>query len=95
MEANLDRDTEMFGKMDPFAELSIGQAKYKTKTHNNGAKTPVWNEQIRMEVLDPSKVLKIQVFDEEDLKADDLVCEGAINLAALCVSGPLDKWFNL
>ena len=24
VEANLDRDTELFGKMDPFAELTIG-----------------------------------------------------------------------
>ena len=55
----------------------------------------MWNEQIRMEVLDPSEELGIQVFDEEKLRANDLVCEGTIDLASLCVSDPVDEWFNL
>ena len=48
-----------------------------------------------MEVLDPSEVLEIQVFDYEKLIDDSLVCEGAIKLASLCVSDPVDEWFTL
>ena len=48
-----------------------------------------------MEVLDPSEVLEIQVFDYEKLKDNILVCEGAIKLASLCVSDPVDEWFTL
>ena len=45
-----------------------------------------------MDVLDLSKVLIVKVFDE-DLTSNDLICEGTINLAALCVSEPIDEWF--
>ena len=45
-----------------------------------------------MDVLDLSKVLDVKVFDE-DLTSDDLICEGAINLATLCVPEPMDEWF--
>ena len=53
VEAKLERSTEMWGKQDPFAELSIRLQKFKTKTHEDGAKAPVWNETTTMDVLDP------------------------------------------
>ena len=68
--------------------------KYKTKTHTDGAKAPVWNETTTLDVLDISESIKIQVFDE-DLTSNDLICEGTVNLAGLCVSTPIDDWFQL
>ena len=44
--ANLTRDTEMVGNMDPFCEISIGGEKvYKTAVKDEAGKTPVWNEE--------------------------------------------------
>ena len=59
VEAKLDRSTEYFGKQDPFAELSLRMQKYKTKTHTDGAKAPVWNETTTLDVLDLSESIKI------------------------------------
>ena len=95
VEAQLDRSTEMWGKQDPFAELSIRLQKFKTKTHTDGAKAPVWNETTTMDVLDPSEVMKVKVFDE-DMTSSDLICEGDIDLAGLCQNNmSVDDWFPL
>ena len=95
VEAKLDRSTEMWGKQDPFAELSIRMQKFKTKTHTDGAKAPVWNESTTMDVLDPSEVMKVQVFDE-DMTSNDLICEGQIELAGICQNNmSVDDWFPL
>ena len=40
----LIRDTEMFGKMDPYCTIVFGKEKLKTKVHNNGGKKPVWGD---------------------------------------------------
>ena len=42
-QAQLFRDTETFGKMDPFVVLEYRGQKFKTKTHNSGGKNPQWN----------------------------------------------------
>ena len=94
VEAKLDRSTEFFGKQDPFTELSIRLQKFKTKTHEDGAKAPVWNETTTMDVLDPSEEMTVQVFDE-DYTSNDLICEGTISLSALCIDTPVDNWFQL
>ena len=94
IEAKLERSTEMFGKQDPFAEISIRLQKFKTKTHTDGAKAPVWKETTSLDVLDPTETMTVQVFDE-DLTSNDIICEGTIDLASLCLSTPVDSWFDL
>ena len=44
VEAKLTRNTEMFGKMDPFVKIQIGGVTYTTKVMDNAGKTPVWNQ---------------------------------------------------
>ena len=40
VEARLTRDTETFGKMDPYVKLSTRQQQFKTKVKNGAGKTP-------------------------------------------------------
>jgi len=42
IEAKLKRDTETFGKMDPYIIINTRQQRVRTKTHNNAGKTPKW-----------------------------------------------------
>ena len=94
IEAKLDRSAEMFGKQDPFAELGIKLQKFKTKTHEDGAKAPVWNETTTMDVLDLGEEMTVKVFDE-DMTSNDLICEGTIKLDILCQNQPVDGWYPL
>lgn len=42
-EANLIRDTEVIGKMDPYLVIKIGEVLSKTNTLDNAGKNPKWN----------------------------------------------------
>ena len=95
VEAKLERSTEMWGKQDPFAEISIRLQTFKTKTHTDGAKEPVWNETVTMDVADTTEEMTVKVFDEDTLTSNDLICEGTVSLAALCLETPVDDWFAL
>lgn len=47
VDAKLTRDTEMFGKMDPYLDFSInGVHLHKTAVKDEAGKTPVWNEAV-------------------------------------------------
>ncbi len=43
VKAELIRDVEVFGKMDPYVVFEHSGEKYKTKTHQDGGKTPLWD----------------------------------------------------
>jgi Ca2+-dependent lipid-binding protein len=42
--ATLTRDTEMFGKMDPYVGFEYNGVYYKTKVAEDMGKKPVWNQ---------------------------------------------------
>jgi len=73
IEAKLIRDTETFGKMDPFTTILHRDVKYKTKVLEDAGFHPKWNEIIEIsniESLDDNLV--ITVYDE-DFMTDDFV----------------------
>ena len=44
VDARFTRDTETFGKMDPYCKISTRQQQFRTATKQAAGKTPVWNE---------------------------------------------------
>lgn len=42
MKAILTRDTDTFGKMDPYCILNFNGIEFKTSVHKSGGKEPVW-----------------------------------------------------
>jgi len=38
------RDVQLIGKQDPYVQIVVGAQKSRTKAHNNGGKSPRWNE---------------------------------------------------
>jgi len=44
--AVLKRNTEMFGKMSPFVEITVGTQTKRTGTHSKGGKNPNFNGEI-------------------------------------------------
>lgn len=74
--ATLTRNTEWLGKMDPYVKVSIGNQSERTKTHLNGGKKPRWEQTLKFKIVGSTdEEIKIQVFDEESVKSDDLVGE--------------------
>jgi Ca2+-dependent lipid-binding protein len=66
-EAKLDRDTETFGRMDPYCQLvhlPSGQ-KFKTATHEDGGKNPKWNHFVEIPIKSREESIQIEVYDED------------------------------
>jgi len=94
IEARLTRDTETFGKMDPYVKISTRQAQFKTAVKNGAGKTPTWNETFNIDVKYVGDDLTMEVFDE-DVGTDDKVGEATFKLSALCVGNGIDEWFQV
>lgn len=78
LRARLTRDTEVFGKMDPYVKLELGSQRYKTKTHNNAGKHPSWYDIFEMQRTN-EETLHLHVYDKDVLK-DDHVGSGTFSI---------------
>ena len=95
IEAKLKRDTETFGKMDPYVVISTRQQRCRTKTMNNAGKKPVWKDEVMtIDVKYVGDDCFIQVFDE-DVTDSDLIGETHIKLATFCIGSGLDEWYEI
>jgi len=97
MKAKLTRDTEVVGKMDPYARLKMRELVYKTAVQDGVGKEPVWKEtfEIGLYTYMKEKVLEVTVLDE-DVDSDDIVGTGTIDLAGFIgKSGNMDQTVKL
>ena len=94
IEARLTRDTETFGKMDPYVKISTRQQQFKTAVKNGAGKTPMWNQTFNIDVKYIGDDMTVQVYDE-DPGSDDIIGEATMKLSALCVNGGIDEWFQI
>jgi hypothetical protein len=60
------------GTSDPYATIAVGDHKVRTKTISKSL-NPVWDESFAMTVHDLSVPLKISVWDNDDMSADDVI----------------------
>jgi Ca2+-dependent lipid-binding protein len=95
IEAKLTRDTEAFGKMDPYIVVNTRQQRIRTKTMQNAGKTPKWtNESFTIDVKYIGDDMHIEVFDE-DVTDSDLVGETTLKLSTFCMGTGLDEWYGI
>ncbi|TNV81761.1 hypothetical protein FGO68_gene14942 [Halteria grandinella] len=89
IEAKLTRDTETFGKMDPYVELTYDKdpkLSLKTKTINEGGKNVKWNETFTIALKSEEEgQITLKVMDE-DIGYSDLVGEAVLEVAKLIES---------
>jgi Ca2+-dependent lipid-binding protein, contains C2 domain len=78
--AKLTRNTETFGKMDPYCKVIIGQNFYQTAVHKDGGKNPGWNTTLTFKITNED-VIAVEVWDKDDLTKDDLVGTGSLSVS--------------
>eukprot|EP00347_Sterkiella_histriomuscorum_P008348 403345445 len=94
VEGKLTRDTETFGKMDPFVQIEYNGNKYKTRVHQGGGKTPSWNHEIQLHVGGLNDDLTLKVMDE-DVTKDDFIGMTLIKMSSLCINNGVRDWFSI
>lgn len=83
--ANLFRDTEAMGDMDPFFKITYKGKDYKTKTLNNAGKRAEWHESFEIEIDSQDDDITFAVYDEDPM-TNDLVGERTFKVKAICQS---------
>ena len=96
IEAKLTRNTELFGKMDPYVVVKVPTRdfQFKTKVHDAGGKKPKWNESVEIPVKYVGDDMDITVYDLDVLSSDHV---GSVSLkfSTFCAAGGIDDWFTL
>ncbi|EFJ43588.1 hypothetical protein VOLCADRAFT_106750 [Volvox carteri f. nagariensis] len=72
------KDKDWFGKQDPFAVIRVGGQTFRTRTHNNGGKNPVWNETFNINIVNDNTI-DMTIYDS-DLGKDDFIGTATISL---------------
>ena len=85
--AQLKRDTDTLGKMDPYVLIFVGDKKERTKTHKNAGKNPAWFDEFEFYKKN-EETLFFEVHDDDTGK-DDLIGSGSISLDPICVEKPV------
>ncbi|KAJ9515922.1 hypothetical protein QJQ45_016906, partial [Haematococcus lacustris] len=73
------RDKDLFGKQDPYCKLRVGNQLLRSKTHQRGGKSPVWNETFHFNLVNDN-TLNIEVMDE-DMLSDDFIGKVSVSLS--------------
>ena len=92
--ANLTRDTETFGKMDPQIEITIGTKTYKTAVCEDGGKNPQWQDAFT-HVLSGEKEFRFVVMEIDSISKSDLVGEGVVNLLETFQRHSTSNWVDI
>ena len=93
--AQLTRDTETFGKMDPQVLVHIGGAAYRSSVAENQGKTPFWNDTFTYQVKGNESDLHIMVNEVDMASKNDLVGEVKINLNETIQRGTTSNWYEI
>jgi Ca2+-dependent lipid-binding protein len=94
-EARLTRDTEVFGKMDPYCIFETRQQRVRTKMLPGAGKTPNWmGELVTIDVKYIGDDIHLSVWDEDPGK-DDIIGDAEIKTSSMCVGSGIDEWYKL
>ncbi len=77
LNAQLTRDTEMFGKMDPYVKITHGNTVVKSQVNEDGGKTPKWNDSLQMPFYNNQNIV-IEVYDKEKVGTDKIIGDGIL-----------------
>ena len=96
LEARLTRDTEMFGKMDPYVIIETRMQRVRTATQEDAGKTPAWaDEVIDIDVKYIGDDMHLAIMDE-NMTEDETIGEATIKLSAFTGgSDGLDEWYEV
>ena len=93
--AQLTRDTETFGKMDPQVVINIGGMTYRGTVAEGQGKTPQWNDSLSHMVQGTEKELTLTVLEVDSVSKSDLVGECKINLGEVIQRGTTSNWYEI
>lgn len=83
------KDTELFGKGDPYAVLFCGKQKLRSNTASNQGSKPIWNQKFSFYIDAEVTNLQIRVYNHNILTEDDELGSTTIPLSKVFAEGKL------
>ena len=80
--------------MDPYVVISYNCGSMRTRTIEDGGKTPSWDETFELNINQINGNLTLRVMDE-NVNANTEIGTCSIKLAAVCVNGGLESWWPI
>ena len=93
--AQLTRDTETFGKMDPQCEFRVGNMVYKSSIAKDQGRTPQWTDSLSHLVQGTETELHLIVNEIDSVSSSDVIGEVKINLNETIQKGATSNWYEL
>jgi len=96
IEARLNHDHDLIGKMDPYCKIKIGWRKGKSHVAKKEGKYPVWaGDMISLKRKHGEQFAKLKVKDRDRLRPDDRVGECKIPLDEVVARGKVSQAYPL
>jgi len=77
------RDTQVFGKQDPYVVLRCGESKanqQRTKVCKDGGTAPTWNERFTFTLTNDETEIDVRIWNSNTLKSDSQIGSAKIEL---------------
>lgn len=84
------KDTQMFGRQDPYCVLRVGEQRDRTKTCANGGTRPRWNERFNFSLAGHESALDLEVWNANKLTSDAYIGAALVSLGDVFASGTQD-----
>jgi Ca2+-dependent lipid-binding protein len=94
LEAQLTRDIDAIGKMDPYIKIEVNNQIYKTDVCHNGGKNPKWDDSFSFPLGGDGSV-KVSVWEKDTFSKDDLIGDATLNVFQLGSLGNQVEWFDI
>jgi len=94
LSAKLTRDTELFGKMDPYCKIILGNQKVQGQVCKNGGKHPHWDDTLVLRRSHES-TCHIELKEKDWLLPDGTIGVCDINLDEVEANKRVLKWYNV
>ena len=94
IKANLLHDKDLFGKMDPYCIVHLGQYNVKGQVCKNGGTHPQWGDTITVQ-RNYEKVVLIELRDKDRFSQDDAIGVCYVDLSSLPPRTPVSQWYPL
>ena len=84
------KDTQTFGKQDPYCVLRVGEQRDRTKTCADGGTRPRWNERFHFSLAGHESALDLEVWNANKMTSDAYIGAALVSLGDVFASGTQD-----
>lgn len=92
--AKLTRDTETFGKMDPYCVVRVGGQQQRTAVAEGAGKFPNWSDQLVFRKTNEDTIF-FAVWDRDSASSDDMVGETTLPLSRFLGQANTEEWVEI